>query len=449
MGKARPVTLSSIGRRLIAESYALLLTSPVTELSSFAAEPGRVRRDLLGRRLLSLVRYFGARADALPEWREAARLTDPEALLGMWSRLPIVSKALLRDRFAPASVRRASGLPGRSGATGGSTGEPTLFFHDDRMVRSCRALDLYSRRRMGWRPGMPTIAIWGSDRDIRPGGSPWRALAKSIRGDFVVDGYHLTDDTARETVRLVRQHAPVALFGFSSMLGHVAQRVLDLGLSVPPGSVAVAWSGGEMLLEQHSASFERAFGTPILDRYGGRELSTMACQYEARGPLHVPRPWLMVEIVDDEGNAVAPGVPGRLLWTSTICRGTPFLRYEIGDLGSYAPEDVDDAGIRALSALHGRQAGVLEINGKSINGLFWNHLLKEFDEVRQFQIVLTRQGALRLRFAGSGFEPRRERELREILSRFLGAVPVSIEWGERLPLTAGGKLMQVVREEES
>ncbi|MDB4916598.1 MAG: CapK related-protein [Gemmatimonadetes bacterium] len=438
--------MSSLVRPLLAHAYTAAFARSTAEINTFSRETPERRRRLLGERLLSQVRYFSTRADTLPEWRAAARVSDPLELLRVWGELPIVTKEVLQDRFPPAGIAALSGLRGRIGATGGSTGEPTLFFHDSAMVRACRALDLHSRKRMGWRPGMPTVAVWGSDRDIRPGGSSLRKLAKTLRGDLFVDGYQLTEQTAKEAVELIRHHAPVAMFGFSSMLGYVAQKVIELGLHVPQDAVAVAWSGGEMLLDQHVRAFERAFGTPILNRYGGRELSTMACQYHANAALQVHRPWLMVEIVDDVGNPVEPGTAGRLLWTSTLCRGTPFLRYEIGDLGAYAANDRDEAGISALSALHGRQAGVIEINGKSINGLFWNHLLKEFDEVRQFQIVLTREGTLRLRFNGLGFSAEREAELRAILSRFLGTVDVTIEWGQRLMLTAQGKLMQVVKE---
>jgi phenylacetate-CoA ligase len=432
---------------LSARAYAAAFTRSAREVARFDARPEHERRDLLRGRLLDQIRYFGTRADALPEWREAARIADPDELWRLWPELPILSKDQLRTTFAPAGIAERFGIRGRIGATGGSTGEPTPFLHDAATVRANRSLDLQSRERMGWRPGMPTVAVWGSDRDIQSGGSALRRWVRQSRGDLFVDGYQLTPRTAERTRELVLANAPVAMFGFSSMLDFVARELLASGRPVPAGAVAVAWSGGEMLLDSYVTAFEEAFGTTILNRYGGRELSTMACQYERGGRLRVHRPWLMVEVVDAQGRPAAPGEAGRLLWTSTLCRGTPFLRYDIGDLGSYSREDLDAAGIGALTALHGRTAGVLHVNGKAVNNIFWNHLFKEFEEVRRFQVVLTKAGALRILLTGTRLSDEREAHLRDILTRFLGAVPIDVVHAETLPLTAQGKLVQVLREQ--
>jgi phenylacetate-CoA ligase len=162
------------------------------------------------------------------------------------------------------------------------------------------------------------------------------------------------------------------------------------------------------------------------------------------------RPWLFLEVVNDRGMPAAPGESGRLLWTSTVCRGTPFLRYEIGDLASFLQGYEDEAGIGAIHQLQGRSAGLLTLpDGRTINCLYWNHLFKEFPEVQQFQVVLRDLRALRVFLKGAGFSPEREAELRGILLSFLGSVPIELVWVQSIPLTPHGKLVQVVREQAS
>jgi hypothetical protein len=107
--------------------------------------------------------------------------------------------------------------------------------------------------------------------------------------------------------------------------------------TVAPGSVRTAWNGGEMLSEEQADIFRSAFHRSLLNRYGGRELSTMACQYTDGGRLVVLRPWLMVDVVNEQGKPAAPGESGRLLWTSTVWRGTPLLRYEVEDWDTFGP----------------------------------------------------------------------------------------------------------------
>src|SRR5207248_7332353 len=144
-------------------------------------------------------------------------------------------------------------------------------------------------------------------------------------------------------------------------------RLLETSRALPPGKVATAWNGGEMLFPEQAELFRRAFDVPILNRYGGRELAIMACQFTDGGPLNVLRPWLYLEVVNDQGRAVAPGESGRLVWTSTICRGTPFLRYDVEDIGSFSAAQCDESGVFAIDQLQGRIAGLLELpDGRKI-----------------------------------------------------------------------------------
>jgi phenylacetate-CoA ligase len=418
------------------------------ELEKFPRlRPDRQRR-ILAERLLAQVQYFGARADALPEWREAARIKNPDEIWKAWPSLPVLAKKDLQTRFPARELQSRFHLEGIVKSTGGSTGEPTHVFHDAPMMRAANAASTYTRLRMGWRPGMVTVKVWGSERDIQRRVDLRTRLYTRLLRDIVIDGYEMNDRTVSQLLALVQRYRPVSIWGFSSMLDFVANAILQQQACPPPGSVRTAWNGGEMLLPGQIEAFRRAFGVPILNRYGGRELSTMACQFEDGGPLAVLRPWLFVEVVNDSGKPVAPGESGRLLWTSTICRGTPILRYDIGDLGSFLPLHEDESGVSALSALHGRSAGILDLpDGRKINCLYWNHLLKEFPEVRQFQIVVHEDGSLECLLKGSGFTASREAALRAVARSFLGAIQISFRWVEQIPLTRRGKLLQVVREQ--
>lgn len=416
-------------------------------LDRFATlSPEQARRET-SRLLLEQIRYFGRREDALPEWREAARIEDPEELWRVWPSLPCVTKHDLQTRFEPRAMQKRLGGEGVVSSTGGSTGEPTPYLHDHRMLRAANATRLYTRLQFGWRPGMPTVCVWGSERDIARQTRLTSRVSAFLRNDWLVDGYSLDDGTVDQVLRLIRRHGQVALFGFTSMLEFVARRLLQRGVELPANCVSAAWNGGEMLFESQAALFRQAFGTTLKNLYGGRELSAMAYQHGEGTSLRVLRPLLFVEIVDENNRPAAPGQTGRLLWTSTCCRGTPFLRYDVGDLGCSAGRDQDESGVRALTELHGRAAGLLTLpGGRTINCLFWNHLFKEFHEVQQFQVVIRRDRELQLNLKGTPWGAEREDHVRHLLARLLGDLPVQVRWVPRIPLTSQGKLVQVVRQ---
>ncbi|HXJ89395.1 MAG TPA: hypothetical protein VMS18_21440 [Candidatus Binatia bacterium] len=404
------------------------------------------QRKQLGQRLLGQIRYFGLRADALPEWRDAAKITDPEVLFRIWPELPVITKNDLRTRFPAQEIGQRFQIAGKANSTGGSTGEPVHFFHDVEMLRSTAAAVAFSAIRMGWFPGMPIIIVWGSERDIKKETTLRNRVHGFLRNEILVDGYHLSDETVDRVCRHMVK-GPVAIYGFTSMLEFIARRVLEKKKEIPHGVVRTAWNGGEMLFPEQSEIFQQAFGVPLLNRYGGRELAVMACQFSVGGPLNVMRPWLFLEVLDDDGHPVAPGQVGRLVWTSTICRGTPFLRYEVEDLGTFRACDCDESGVFAIDTLHGRISRLLELpDGRKINNIYWNHFFKEIEEVVQFQVILRKDGSIHILLRGDGFCSEREVQVRALLAHFLGSIPVHLQWVKSIPLTKEGKLVQVYRE---
>lgn len=397
--------------------------------------------------LMKQIQHFGSRADALPEWRELASVTDPNEVMSAWRHLPILGKDDLRTRFHPRNIQQLNPFEGHVSSTGGSTGEPTPFIRDAEMLRAVAAARSYAHLQMGWRPGMATVCLWGSERDIGRHRSARARFASSLRNFHLIDGYEMSSETVVRLREAIDSHPEVAIYGFTSMLEYAAREILRTNGWKARGRVKVAWNGGETLHSQQSDLFLQAFGVPILNLYGGRELGAMAYQRRIGTPLHVLRPFLMLEILDGQGQPVRPGETGRLVWTSTICKGTPFLRYDIGDIGRAVPDGVDGVGARELASVEGRQAGILTFpNGTKLQSLFWNHLFKDYPEIIQFQVAFVDGKRLELRLRGTGLDEEREGGLIQLLRSKVGECAVSIKWVERIPLTQQGKLLQVVRE---
>ncbi len=415
------------------------------EIDDLQQADGTRARQILAGKLMAQIQYFGNRKDSIPEWREAARIQDPLELWKLWPALPILTKSCLRGDFNPARLHEI-GVDGAPSSTGGSTGEPTPYLHDHAMLLACAASRAYARISMGWVPGMPTITVWGSERDIGHQRRLGNRVSTRFRNETLVAGYSLDSRTVDVVRRFACTHRKFAITGFTSMLDFVARRLEAEAFSLPHGNDCVAWNGGEMLFEQQADRFLRVFGTPLLNCYGGREFSAIAFQRNKDSSLSIVRPLLFVEILRFDGTPALPGETGRVVVTSLVCRGTPFLRYDIGDLAEYLATDLDESGIRSISSLQGRSAGLLQLqNGKTINCLFWNHLFKEYGEIEQFQVASS-GSALELRFKGKQMSHSRESELIRTIIRLTGTVSLSVRWMSSIPLTRQGKLEQVVRQ---
>ncbi len=245
--------------KLTWQVYKRFAARPFGELDRFQSLNPTEQRLEIARRLLAQVKHFASRGDALPEWIEAATVRNPEDLWAIWPSLPIVSKSMLNTSFEPVEMQCRFKLKGRIDSTGGSTGEPTRFFLDDAMLRASRGVHLYTRLKMGWRPGMPTIIVWGSERDIGRQSKPLHRVAHALYGDCLIPGFKIDDASVSRIIAMLRRESPVAMYGYSSLLEYIAERTLASGEQVQPKSVAVAWNGGEMLFENQVELFKRAF----------------------------------------------------------------------------------------------------------------------------------------------------------------------------------------------
>lgn len=423
------------------------LTSYLAQLEQHRHLSPEMARQDLGSRLLEQIRYFAARDDSLPEWRDAARVDTIDRFWEIWPTLPCVTKQDLQTRFRAGALKQRLGIDGAISSTSGSTGEPTSYLHDRAMLTAATAGRYYVRRQFGWRPGMPTIIVWGAERDIGKQRSLRNRVTAWLRNDWLVDGYHLSERTVDDVLHHLSRHRGVAIWGFTSMLEYVSRHLLERGREFP-GVVRAAWNGGESLQQSQVELFRQAFGIPLKNFYGGREFGPIAYQEDETCSLRIMRPFIFAEIVDEHNRPVPPGTTGRLLLTSTICRGTPFVRYEIGDLACSHSSDYDSAGVRSLTELRGRTAELLTLpSGKTINNIFWNHLFKELPEIHQFQVVLRKDHSLCIRLRGIPWQANRERMVRSLVHELVGEVPLQFCWVESIPRTSQGKLRQVIRED--
>lgn len=124
-------------------------------------------------------------------------------------------------------------------------------------------------------------------------------------------------------------------------------------------------------------------------------------------------------------------------------RAMPFIRYDTGDVGSFAVDahgEVDDT---VLATVAGRTLDSLfDTAGRSINPMAVPELTDH--DLRQYQLVQTGPGAYTLRL-NADRDARRDGRIREEFLRLLGRdADVVVEYVDEVPLLASGKRQIVV-----
>jgi phenylacetate-coenzyme A ligase PaaK-like adenylate-forming protein len=214
------------------------------------------------------------------------------------------------------------------------------------------------------------------------------------------------------------------------------------------------WTGGETLTPAVRRFVQEAFGCPVVNSYGASEFLSLACECR-QGALHFNSDWAILEPVDGDGNAVAPGRPGTTtLLTNLANHVQPLIRYDLGDrvtlheapcaCGSHLP--VIEVIGRCDDTLRFGPAG----HRVQVLPLALSTVLEEGAGLFDFQLVqngpreLSLSTAARGKAAGAALQ-----RGRSVLATFLreqGAGTVRIHCGSGQPPRRGrsGKLQRVI-----
>jgi len=270
--------------------------------------------------------------------------------------------------------------------TGGSTGVPLQFY----MTRDSFEWRTAVRARgYGWAgaaDGEKAFYLWSvAVGKVTPFQHRKSALMDALLRRKMFNNFRLSHATLPECLESLNRFGPCVLVGYTSMLEYLARYIQKAGgLRIKVRSVLTAAEG---LNAAQRELLQTVFKAPVFASYGSREFMLIAMDCE-HGGLHISADNLLVECVRN-GQPVAPGEIGQVLITDFHNYGTPFIRYQIGDLAEAKAGNCPcGRGLPLLSTVHGRIPDTIQTpDGKLISGIFFPHLLKEFDWIDEFQVI--------------------------------------------------------------
>ena len=394
-------------------------------------------------KLAALAAHAGRRVPFYAQ-RFAAAGIDPGRVRSIadLAALPPLTKADLRDegaalctdgRVDPAWIRNASG---------GSTGAPVVFHQDAAYQRRMLADQARHVTWTGLPWWTPRAFVWGADRDSRAHVGPKAGLRDAATGTLFLNTFQASDEEYAAYARTCAAAAVPLVIGYASSLEHFAravERERGRGLAWRPRAVQ---SSAERLTPEMRARIERAFGAPVFDRYGSREMGNAAHECTAHAGLHVSMERVIVEIVRD-ARAVADGEEGELVVTVLDNLAQPLLRYAIGDVGRRIPGGPCSCG-RAYERIEitaGRTSDLFTTPaGRRVHGEYFTHLFYGLDGVAAFRIVQETREKLVLELVrGPGW---RGDEVDSVLDGIRDLDPgflTEVRMVEEIPLSASGK----------
>ncbi len=360
-------------------------------------------------------------------------------------RLPSTPKDDFRSDQSSFLREGVSGQQVRKYHSSGSTGTPiTAACTPDDHRRFIAAREARSFGWAGVSVQSPRSMIGGRMVVTNPDAPPPYHRYNLAEQQVYFSAFHIAPENAIYYVDALNRYRPDVLTGYAQSHFLLGRMMLAQGLALKYRPKALILSS-EQLTPSMRTVIQQAFGARAWEEYGAVENVVLAteCEY---GRLHAHQDFGIVEIVDEGGQPVPPGVEGRILCTGLQNETQLLVRYEIGDLGVWDGTDCPCGRnhLPVLSAVTGRiEDVVIGPDGREL--VRFHGIFIDAPHVLAGQIVQESHTRIVIRvIATAGFGDADRRLLAERVRARLGSVDVHVQTVSALERTARGKVRAVI-----
>ncbi|MBI4340377.1 MAG: phenylacetate--CoA ligase family protein [Chloroflexi bacterium] len=361
-----------------------------------------------------------------------------------FSRLPLLTKNEVQNHVDEMVVQGVDPSRMRKRFTGGSTGTPTMVYHDVLADLSMWSIYLRTVARWGILFGDKTAQVWGLNRqnagDVYEHQSWWH---RTLKNNVMMDAFDMTQEKMQDFGHLMRRFRPHLVIGYASAMTAFA-RFLEAsgGAGFQPRAI---WLTAEVTHKFQKELVERVFHAPVYDQYGSNEVLHVASECRYREGLHINTDFRKLEFVDEAGRSLPLGEQGQIVITDLANFAAPLIRYDSADLGSFLSRTCRcGSGLPLMSKVTGRIHDMFvlpdgtQIYGLKFSSFFYNHV----DKVSNFQVHQTAKDHAVVRLVPAKTCDRETLSV-QLLKSFReytkGQVTFDVQFVDSIPNEASGK----------
>jgi phenylacetate-CoA ligase len=268
--------------------------------------------------------------------------------------------------------------------TGGSSGEPLIFYYGRSRQAADAAGRLRARRWWGVEPGEREVYLWGAPVELNKT-DRIKTLRDRLVNQLLLNAFEMSPERMGDYLHAIQHWNPKAIYGYASSLALLAAHAESRSIKPRLPALRVVSSTGEPLFPHQRELIKRVFGVPVSVEYGARDAGLMALE-SPDGELLQMSETHIIEVLDDAGNPVEEG---EAVITSLVSEAQPFIRYRTGDVVRRSGKvDTGGRGLEVLDAVVGRQTDfIVAADGRIMHALAVIYVLRAIPGVAQFKLV--------------------------------------------------------------
>jgi phenylacetate-CoA ligase len=367
------------------------------------------------------------------------------ATLADLARLPTMSKRDARDNVGQLVWR---GVPGGvfQYTTGGSSGEPLIFYFGRARQASDAAGRMRARRWWGVQPGEREAYLWGAPVELNKT-DRIKTLRDRLVNQLVLNAFAMSPQRMDDYLDALQAWQPKCLYGYASSVALLAAHAEARPRKLRLPALRVVCTTGEALYPHQRELIARIFGAPVANEFGSRDIGFTA--HEAPGgQMLLMSESHIIEVLDEAGQPVAPGETGEAVITGLTSAAQPFIRYRTGDVLRLSSEPAAGGqGLHVIAEVMGRQTDfVVAADGRVMHALAVIYVLRAVPGIAQFKCVQHAPERMEVQIVADARwnETARHAVVTGLRARLGETLQVELRMLDEIPPEASGKHRYVV-----
>lgn len=302
------------------------------------------------------------------------------------ARLPTMNKRDARDNVDQLVWREAPGGIFKY-TTGGSSGEPLIFYFGRMRQASDAAGRMRARRWWGLQPGDREAYLWGAPVELNKT-DRIKTLRDRLVNQLVLNAFAMSPERMDGYLDALQAWQPRCVYGYASSVALLAAHAEARQRPLRMPGLRVVCTTGEPLYPHQRELIARVFGAPVANEFGSRDIGFTA--HEAPGgQMLLMSESHLVEVLDAAGQPVAPGEAGEAVITGLTSAAQPFIRYRTGDVLRVSAEPAAGGqGLHVIAEVTGRQTDfVVAADGRVMHALAVIYVLRAVPGIAQFKCI--------------------------------------------------------------
>ena len=362
------------------------------------------------------------------------------------SLIPTLSKTEIRQNLDDMVWKDCPGGLHRYN-TGGSSGEPLIFYFDRRRQAYDAAARALTHRWWGIDIGDKELYLWGSPLEITKQ-DRIKNLRDRLTNQLLLSAFDLSEKIVPEFVEQIHKFKPKCIFGYPSTIALFCEFASEQRFDLASIGVKVVFSTAEVLYDHQKEIISKTFGgIPVVDGYGSREGGFISHECPG-GSMHVIDQNVIVEYLRGD-KPVGPGEDGEIVVTHLDNWAMPFIRYRTGDVAQFDTQTCKcGRHLSTMKKIQGRTTDfIVSPDGRWQHGLSLIYVIRDIPGVAEFKIIQEAVDEIRvlLKIHETLFPEKGKNQIIEGFKKRMGqTVNVDIEMVDEIEKDASGKYRYVV-----